>query len=286
MRFIMPEAWDLGKVEGGTNSGYLRIDDLKMQRMEIRWGISRSRYPVSGLVDKYLKRFSGSIENSERDLKNYPGLGGFNGEYEVFTTKSSTDESVLLSRRCDDCGRIVLVRVIFERDKCDTRLSKRIFASFRDHSDSDRNLWSVFDFSFSIGKKWLVRKSSFLAGRINLGFVYEKKDEAFGRNDTLNVERISMAEIVLKGKRVDDWFVHDYLKNRISKKAEKRERIFSDHSMHVFVEREKGIFAGSCVFSFVWKCDEENKIFVLRLFTKKEIAEDAVLDGFYCHGDV
>ena len=144
LRLRVPSDWNLGRVDGDAEKGYARIDDAEIVRAEIEWRKLKGRevgVPLSDLVDRYLEGLKKKadkagagfeIQRRARFLREKQWLDGY--DYEVFTWDADF-RAFNIALRFVSTQRVVLLRVLAQRDEDQIDVVERIFRSLREEAD-------------------------------------------------------------------------------------------------------------------------------------------------------
>ena len=205
IRLRVPEDWNLGRVDGDRKSGYARLDDAEIVRVEIEWREPRPRMreSIPDLVDRYVEGLekkaakSGvpfSVRRKAGFLRRRDWLQG--RDYETFTWEADFRAYNLALR--SDSGRILLLRVLARLDERVKGQVETLFRSLEDHSDSDQWFWSVYGLTFRMPSEFALESHQLKSGHIQLSFGKEK--------EICRVQRISLARMLLKGAALEDWY--------------------------------------------------------------------------------
>lgn len=207
----VPEDWDLVMIDGTARSGHVRLADQHSVRLELHWqdgGAQSVSDTVSAYVDRLARRAAkeGTEFGSQRGLRLASPAGK-----DVECYRWTADRQVLaMLSRCRDCGRVVHAHVLGERDEKLKGLARTIFSSLTDHAEGDWVPWSFYDVSFRSPAALPLARSTLQSGCIRM---------AFGRGLTrLEFVRASMADVLLDGRELGDWFTGFYarqLKRRV-----------------------------------------------------------------------
>lgn len=205
-----PSEWSVGAVNGDRASGYLRVDDAEMPRLEIRWEPARGEEPIDRVVNRYLSTL---IKKSGRKtpavkvrrglslLKPKPQHETDGQTVECFHWRFEGDEPVQaygLLWRCETCGRIVFVQVLGRAGETIQPVAARVLNSLRDHPADDTAVWAVYGMRIEVPVAYTLKSHQFLTGRIVLRF-------SDGHAD-LEIERLSLAEMHLEDRGFAGWF--------------------------------------------------------------------------------
>lgn len=212
IRLRVPEAWELGRVDGDARSGYARLDDVEMVRAEVEWRAAPERgvrRPVSDLVDRYLEQLQKkadkagmgfAVERRAKFLRDKRWLDG--SEFETFTWEADY-RAYNLARACADCGRVVLLRLLARPGESCEGLVNEVFPTLEDHPRAGQDgatFWSVYGLAFHAPSGFVLAEHELKSGHIKLTFEKDRGAHA------LRVHRLSMAHMLLRGTDLSDWY--------------------------------------------------------------------------------
>jgi len=305
VRLRVPEVWNLGKVDGDRSSGYARLDDAEIVRLEVEWrqvpGKGRG-VGIAQLVDRYLSKLEKKAQKADvgftvkrraKFLKDKSWLEG--SDYETFVWEADY-KAYNLARACGECGRIVLLRVLARKNENGMEeLAGDIFRTLDDHSHDGILLWSVYGLNFEMSDEYKLEKHDLKSGNIQLTF--EKK------NHVCRIQRLSMAQMLLKGTTLDEWYPNFFKKQlkdfdfditegvsvargheglRVAGRPKSRWRQVL-RPLPLVNTRPRQYLDG-----LVWHCPEENKICIAEhLHRKKDEVEGGLTnllnERYACH---
>ncbi|HIE09356.1 MAG TPA: hypothetical protein EYP65_05850, partial [Armatimonadetes bacterium] len=207
----VPEDWTLGDIGAGERSGYLRLDDRDMPRLEVKW----EHAPRGSDPELVVRRFLNMLkrgrkgqraeevrrglplipEREERKTLCFLWRGNFKGYGAAWF--------------CRECKRAVIAQVLGRADERGLEeLAKEVLSSLRDHPEGEETVWSVYGLTVVVPSDWRLLGFRFLTGYLNL---------KFGRGkDTVTVHRWAMAEHLLS-----EGDLFDFLLQRGSKSLRK-----------------------------------------------------------------
>ena len=279
LQFDVPATWNLAVVNGEYESGYLRLDDDEMVRLELKWEGRRNRLPIDRVATNYLKALEKQAHKRKlpfeykRDLK-FATMPDH--DYECLSWASDFNALSVVSR-CHDCGRVVLARVLYRKGDGGKAMARRLFSSLRDHPEDEKVLWQFFDFRFASPKGFVLERTALKTGAIEMYF-YDKKDE-------FEVCRIALAQILLKRDSLQDWFSEYYRKRLKGFIYDVDKASYRGHPGLLCTGRtsvRKSLFAGLQRRRYlkvrVWHCEEIDKIHLVRFVSSDE--EDERFDAF------
>lgn len=195
IRFKTPADWDVSQI--GTR--HLIIDDQSGPAMELKWG------PVKGTFSHktHLKRIAAlqSRRNRVRVAKWLlpphwqKALADFENSGFLWQGQTSSGRGAILY--CPVCRIAALVQFFrgssAEREK--TLLA--VLRSYRDHSQADRILWSIYDIRVTLPKKLSLLRFRFEAGKYELVFSTGKQ--------TIHLHRWAPAAALLGGRDLSEF---------------------------------------------------------------------------------
>ena len=296
LSFPVPEEWNLGKITGDARSGSVRLDDGEVVRVEAEWRELEGRVPgVTTLVDRYVEKLtkraskSGARIEVKRRVQLIPEGSLPDKDWEVFVWRGEA-RAYNLAWRCRTCGRIGLLRVFAKGSEDIGRYAGRIFSNLEDHPTEGRRLWGIYGMVLMVPEGFKLEEHSLRTGHIRLAF------KEGGR--TLTVDRVSLADIMLRGRTLKDWFLDFFDKSlRDFERPSFEGTTFLGHpGLRVFAPPKKlwkrpffptfdrvrrSLFLRGCI----WRCDDTNTLWAV-IATSKErddlLAEEVTKD-VSCH---
>ena len=297
----VPDEWNLGKVDGDAKSGYARLDDSEIVRAEVEWRETPDRgrrLPVSDLVDRYLEKLEKKAEKTDtpfsvtrkaKFLRDKRWLEGT--EYEAFTW-SADYLAYNLARACPHCGRILLLRVLARLTENLEELADLVFRSVSCHSDDGQRYWSVYGMSFSVPEDFALSKHELKSGNIQMTF--EKK------NHSCRVQRLSMAQMLLKGTTLQEWYPNFFRKQLRDFSYDVAGTAVGGHEGLRVTGRPRSRWRQLLrplpwlnprpryhLDALVWHCEEGNRICVVEHLYKRQKERDDLTDrlstAYVCH---
>lgn len=204
----IPDGWNIGTVSGDADTGYLRLDDLEMPRVEVRWEPAKGKEPIGQTVDRYLasltkqsRRKSAPVK-VRRDLSLLKAVDeGSERAVECFHWRSEGQDALQaygLLHRCLTCSRVVFVQVLAHAGESILPIASQVLNSLRDHPVGDTAIWAMYGLSVQIPATYTLKEYRFLTGRVWLRFA--------GDGAEVEVERLSLADMLLRARSFDEWF--------------------------------------------------------------------------------
>lgn len=299
IRLRIPEDWNLGRVDGGPESGYARLDDAEIVRAEIEWRTAkRGRVqPVRALVDRYLQNLEKKADKAGLEFKVQREAGFLNDktwlqhrEYEAFCWQADYQAYNLALKTHPD--RLVLVRVLTPLQGQDDTPVAPIIQSLQDEYHEGSWPWSVYGLAFRMPSDFKLESHELKSGHIQLNFERGK--------ESCRVERLSMARTLLKEEELAAWYPVFFKKKLSDVIAEVTAETVHGHDGIRVSGRPRSRFRQLMrplpwisprprlyMDALVWHCRATNKICVVdHLFRKKEQRgdfTDRIADGYLCH---
>ena len=285
IQFDVPADWNLAVVNGEYESGYLRLDDDEMVRLELKWEGRRNRLPVDKVVKKYLKEMERKAKKAKAPFEarnlNIVSLDGH--EHKCMSVRSDLS-SATLACRCKECGRVVLARLLYQRGQSGKTLAKRVFSSLKDHAEDGELVWQFFDFRYATPEGFVLERTSLKTGCIEMH--YSKK------RDEVEVCRAALAQVLLKRRGLKSWFEEFYGSRLKPFVVRVEDATYRGHKALECMGRtsiRKNPFSGLQRRRYfhcrAWRCSETDKIYVFRLTSTKEADErfETFCDKVACH---
>lgn len=283
----VPADWDPTHIEGMYEKGYVRLDDVRAPRLEIRWERPFRRVSLSGTIDKHIKlvakeaRRAGRELRVQRDVRLAPS--SFD-EWEAFSYKNHV-EALGLATHCRGCRRVLILRVFAgEGGGALRQTAARIFQSLRDHPKQGKSLWNLYGFRFEVPEGFRLVASELKTGRLFFDFAH--------RGTQLTIGRAALAGMVLKERSLSEWLEKAQPKFFRSFVVEKRREEYRGHSSLVFTGRYKlrlrltrFMVRPWFLHCRVWHCERSDKIFVFRVIGRRQEQNELekCADLVYCH---
>lgn len=208
LSFQTPEGWNIGTVSGDATTGYLRLDDVEMPRVEARWEPAKGNEPVGQVVDRYLASLTKRGRKKSTRMKVRRNLDllnmaddGSGRAVECFHWRSEGEEPLQaygLLWRCPTCSRSVFIQVMARAGETILPVATRLLNSLQDHPAGETATWAMYGLSVQVPVTYTLKEHQFLTGRILLRFA--------GGGSEIEVERLSLADILLRGRTFDTWF--------------------------------------------------------------------------------
>jgi hypothetical protein len=293
---LVPPDWNLAGIGGDFQSGYLRLDDGRMARLEIKW--SPGDVDLNKALDRYLRGL-------EKKGRRRTGITTFKGGRAV-SRRSKPDkrlqgfswrgpgvrgpvEAQGCIWRCRTCSRTVVAQVMAPPGEGLASLARTVLTSLEDHARDGLHTWGVYGLVCRIPEAFRMEKQRLMAGYIELLFTHGKS--------TLRVERWGMANVILSDVALGEWVERQNRKRKDVRLSAEPARAhgheaaaLAGHRRRPFhglrLRLERGLrrrvpteFAGQ-----VWHCPPSNRIYsVESMHWDNETPLGKVVDSVVCH---
>ena len=243
----IPTTWELSGLSGDEKTGYLRLDDAEMPRLELKWAHTRRKKPdLHATLDEYFKLIrknykKGSELSFRRNVNLIKEEEFFKGRTVLgFSWKGSIRANGLIFH----AGKRITIVQVMGRLKENWRPTVlRIFQSIADRGDAPQTLWSAYGLKLGVPKAYKLERQKLLSGYLLFAFVAKPlrfrsvirlaklannrlrktkgsaEDTAFSPTDKgrLSVERYGPAEVMLGDYKdtpnpLEAWFRVKYAK--------------------------------------------------------------------------
>lgn len=281
-----PSDWELTRVRGSRRASYLALDDGERIRLEMSWKPVGRKLPIEKLVEKQVKVLEGAAKRRKLDVRvqRRQGIARLRGfEYECFTWQADVGACELVAR-CRDCARVVLLRVVGDKDHPPVEESRQVFSSLECTSHKEFERWGTFGLEVKIPARFELEGSSLRTGMCELVFS--------DRRIELHVMRVSLARAILEKQKMVAWY--EGLAGQLLKPfvVTWSERPFRGHIGYAAVGEVRTRYRLMSVFQSTRKlrvrcfyCEPMDKIFVVAADGSGDVEDvvESVLDGLVCH---
>ena len=176
----IPTTWELSGLSGDQKTGYLRLDDADMPRLELKWAHTRRKKPdLHATLDEYFKlirkTYKKGGELSFRRNVDFIKDSEFSEGRTVlgFSWKGSIRANGLIFH----AGKRITIVQVMGRLKENWRPTVlRIFQSIVDHRDAPQTLWSAYGLKLGVPKEYKLERQKLLSGYLLFAFVAKKEN--------------------------------------------------------------------------------------------------------------
>jgi len=305
-----PADWVLAAVGGDDRSGYLRIDDQLMPRLQVKW--SPGPIDLQRKREEYAKRLSGGgpVSLGGRVLRMVPVLGKsrrpaqleVDTEARVLSQRAKPKKDLLgfawrgrycgmgVLWNCEVCERAVIAQVSWLPQERLHETAREVLASLEDHGTEGWRWWGLDGLSFLAPESYLMERHKRLSRHLEMRLAAKKG------GSWLSVARWGMVSLVLEGRTVAEWFA-DHLSGRRDITWQSEEMPVKGHEGIAAWGAERGLSGGvrralgravrrggSAWTACAWHCPEANRLYLVES-VEPESGEvlKAVVDSIICH---
>ena len=175
----IPTTWELSGLSGDQKTGYLRLDDAEMPRLELKWAQTRRKKPdLHATLDDYFKLIrktykKGAELSFRRNVNLIKDPEFFEGRTVLgFSWKGSIRANGLIFHAGK---RIIIVQVMGRLKENWRPIVLRIFQSIMDHGDAPQTLWSAYGLKLGVPKEYKLERQKLLSGYLLFAFVAKKE---------------------------------------------------------------------------------------------------------------
>ena len=171
----IPTTWELSGLSGDQKTGYLRLDDPEMPRLELKWAHTRRKKPdLHATLDEYFKLIrktykKGAELSFRRNVNFIKEAEFFEGRTVLgFSWKGSIRASGLIFHTGK---RITIVQVMGRLKENWRPTVLRVFESITDRRDAPLTLWSAYGLKLGVPKEYKLERQKLLSGYLLFAFV-------------------------------------------------------------------------------------------------------------------
>ena len=182
--FQLPETWQPTVIY----PDYLFFEQEGTPVFEIKWQTAGGQFSPHNTLAQLDKSLPDEVRIDNWDLppvfqQLFPTytVSGFQIEHE----KRYNNGMIIFCPRCD---RIILVQWYIDTER-NSEILSTIFRSIQDHTESTKQVWSIYDINVKLPKAVTLRKHEFVPGKYTLCFEYGKT--------TLTLYRFKPAAVIL-----------------------------------------------------------------------------------------
>jgi hypothetical protein len=290
---LLPADWKLGAVSGGARDGYLRIDDERMPRLQIKW--VPSHIDLEKKRDEYVKRLSGGKRKRPTGLE-------VDLEAHFLSARSKPKKKLLTFAwrgsqcgmgvlwNCEVCRRGLIAQVTWSPEERLHDTAQEVLASLEDHDEEGGwRVWALDGMGFLAPSGFELAKWRWLTGYLEFNL-------AQGRR-TIKVARWGIVSRILGNRTLSEWYKGENWKRKdVGFRVQEMEikghdglAIWGDVSglkprLRALAERairRKPVtkFAGCA-----WHCPESNRLYLVETVDAGEgTALQGVAESVLCH---
>lgn len=289
----VPADWTLVGVGGDRKAGYLRLDDERMPRLQVKW--SQGRMNLEKKRAEYAKRLSGGRRGRSAGLT-------VDLEARVVSHRSKPDKELAgfswrglqcgvgVLWNCQVCQRALIAQVSWQSQERLHDLARQVLESLEDHGEGGWQAWGVDGFAFLAPEGYALARWRRMTRYLELNL--EDRRQA-----RLKAARWGMVPLVLSGRTLMQWY-RDGNAGRRDVRWQAEEMEIKDHPgvaawgekrrlLGRVRKRAARLLRRSPAISFAacaWHCEESNRIYVVEsLYGADDTVLKGVVDSVICH---
>jgi len=205
IQLTVPNEWNPGKIAGEHNNGSVRLDDAQTVRLELEWKDARGDDRVSQIVDRYIEGLAKNAEKQKSRLQvqrtaECPDLSlprMQNVEYFVWEAQTTVHTLACYSPESD---RLLFVRIMARDEEDISAVLSRVLNSLQDTPKEAAQPWALYDMVCTSPPDYLLENFELKSGHVRLKFQQSS-------NNVLQIDRLSLAQMILKSRTLEDWFL-------------------------------------------------------------------------------
>jgi hypothetical protein len=292
---LIPRDWRLGAVGGDRKSGYLRVDDERMPRLQVKW--NAARIDLIRKRDEYLKRLAVGKRKRptgitvDAEAKFLSGRGKPGKEFRTFAWRGAQCGYGVLWN-CGTCGRSLIAQVTWRPEERLHDVAREVLAALEDHSEGGWRTWALDGMAFLAPEKYELGKWRWLTGYLEFNLAQDERR-------TLKVARWGILSRTLGKRTLREWYQAEHW-NRRDVSFQVREMELKEHDGIAAWGETRGLrkqaralaeralrrrpvtqFAGCA-----WSCPESNRLYAVETVDAGEgVVLQGVVDSISCHAE-
>jgi hypothetical protein len=270
INLTVPTDWELVATHGSERAGYVRLADVAGPRLEARWETATKGTDVQQVVDSYLSRVQRSLGRRAVDVSVHRGLrlaSPAGKDVECYEWTGDRRVLAMLSW-CETCRRTVHMQILGAPHERLRRLARTVFSSLRDHPEAGQAVWKFYDVRFAVPGAMALRRHSLQAGCVRMLFT--------GKGARLEFVRLSLAETLLRGLSMAEWFRRFYGGPAASRAVRLSQQAVHGHPGLMaeggarFLAQARSWLGGRTEFrAACWHCEPTNRLMVCGLRSRR-----------------
>lgn len=287
----VPDDWILGAVGGDRKAGYLRLDDARMPRLQVKWSSGpidlkrrRAEY-VRRLTVGKRKRPTGLEVDTELDVLSKRAKP--KKEIATFAWRGSHCGMGVLWN-CEVCRRALIAQVSWPMEEEGRETAQGVLGSLEDHGVQGWDTWGVDGLAF------LAPMTFELVGWRRMTRYLELR--LAKRREQLKVARWGMVPLVLRGRTVKEWYESENSRRRDVVWKTQNAQI-KGHEGVAARGMRRGVRAGARRWgrrllkrpvgeqfaAQAWHCPTSNRLYLIETVVGEGELLQGVVDSVICH---
>ena len=199
----VPGEWTLGAVGGDRKAGYVRVDDERMPRLQVKW--SRGRIDLEKKRKEYMDR----LTRKGRWRKRTTGLE-VRTDVRALSKRSKPRKELVgygwrgpqcglgVLWNCEVCDRALIAQVSWLPEEEGYELAQEVLESLEDHGTGGWTTWGVDGLAFLAPEEYELGGWRRMTRYLEVSLLRGSR--------TLKAARWGMVPMVLEGKSVREWY--------------------------------------------------------------------------------
>ena len=167
-QFLIPQNWDLVAEHGHEIKGYIRLADLDMIRVEMKWQKIPKKAKLLDVVADHVKKIG--WEN-HKIIK----LNNTDNAYSVENRSKEINQQVLFLKSNHPKTRLAVIRIFYKFNENGSKLVKDLVNSFQDNFYAPQSLWTYYDCHLVVPSVYKKVQSNINAGNKEIILAYKHK---------------------------------------------------------------------------------------------------------------
>ena len=189
IRFDCPVDWEIGEI----GLQYLMLETEEGPALELKWNPVRGRFRHKSQLKRiaafHRRRLRKTLREEPLPEAWAEALADYHTTGFSWHAESVAGRGVIVY--CPQCRNATLIQFLYRDSDRSGSVSRRLLASFLDHSQNLTALWAVYDIRAKVPPEFKLQSHRFDAGDFELAFSNGKQQ--------LRLHRWSPASILLKG---------------------------------------------------------------------------------------
>lgn len=194
----VPADWNVVKLEGNRDKGFVLLADLTSARLGLRWDGVSSKVDAKSLIRHAMLNEVGELATKEARPHEAPRLAA----------GKSKENHALICEESEPPGRDVwigysaaskrLIQLSYHASARDRVLANEVIPTLEDQEDAQAQRWSVFDLSCETPSEFSLASHQMNAGDLRLSFTASKRRE-------ISIRQIGPAKLALSRQPLEKW---------------------------------------------------------------------------------
>lgn len=288
----VPSDWTLGAVGGDRKSGYLRVDDGYMPRLQVKW--SAKHIDLERKRKEYVKQLTVGKRKRPTGLE-------VKTDAKVVSKRAKPKKELLtyvwrgpqcgmgVLWNCEVCGRALIAQVSWRAQDEGREIAQEVLESLDDHGIGGWETWAVDGLAFLAPSDFELDGWKRMTRYLELRLAREK--------ETLKVARWGLVPLVLGDRTLHQWFEDENRRRRDVEWSADQTEIRGHPGVVARGDRRR--FAGAlrkrvahalrrspAVYfdARAWHCPESNRLYLVEsLHGREGEIVSGVVDSIICH---